>query len=428
MLRTVVRGARPGARVFSRGFSATPETLKAKLLNMPAMSPTMTEGGIVEWKFKEGDSFQAGDVLLEVETDKAQIDVEADDEGVLVKIYKENGSKNVQVGAGIAVLAEPGDDINSIEIPKPDEGSSKPAESSKQEAEPAKEEPAKKEPAKESPKEEQKAKPVKAGSSTKANPNQTLLPSVQNLLHANNISSEDALAKIAATGPNGRLLKGDVLSYLGKVSQEQVDKVLSTIASNQHLDLSNIKIKQPQEETAKADDKGSKDQKAADKKAAAAPEPVVIKQTIGLSDINLLRTTVSSTLSSDLSVSTLVNKASKLAERDVPKLAHAPKSVLNDPVFEDLITPRVRQRAFDATVTIEKAKQSSAAASKDIFDLLTSNKRALSRPSTKASAEPQAVSVSVKVNSKVPNAETKARLYVDRLQYYLTKGTGELIL
>uniref|UniRef100_A0A060T5B7 Dihydrolipoamide dehydrogenase-binding protein of pyruvate dehydrogenase complex n=1 Tax=Blastobotrys adeninivorans TaxID=409370 RepID=A0A060T5B7_BLAAD len=421
MYRTVVRGARPGARVFRRGFSATPENLKAKLLNMPAMSPTMTEGGIVEWKFKEGDSFQAGDVLLEVETDKAQIDVEADDEGILVKIYKENGSKNVQVGAGIAVLAEPGDDINSIEIPKPEDN--KPAEAPKQEPEPAKEAP-KKEP---EPAKEQKATPAKAGSSTKANPNQTLLPSVQNLLHANNISSEDALAKIAATGPNGRLLKGDVLSYLGKVSQEYVDKVLSTIASNQHLDLSNIKIKQPQEETAKAEDKGSKDQKAADKKAAA-PEPVVIKQTIALTEINLLRTTVSSTLSSDLSVSTLVNKASKLAERDVPKLAQARKSVLNDPLFEDLITPRVRQRAFDATVTIEKAKQSSAAASKDIFDLLTSNKRALSRPSTKTSAEPQTVSVSVKVNSKVPNAETKARLYVDRLQYYLTKGTGELIL
>jgi pyruvate dehydrogenase E2 component (dihydrolipoamide acetyltransferase) len=53
---------------------------------MPAMSPTMTEGGIASWKKQEGDSFTAGDVLVEIETDKATIDVEAQDDGVLVKI------------------------------------------------------------------------------------------------------------------------------------------------------------------------------------------------------------------------------------------------------------------------------------------------------------------------------------------------------
>lgn len=53
---------------------------------MPAMSPTMTEGGIASWKKKEGESFSAGDVLVEIETDKATIDVEAQDDGVLAKI------------------------------------------------------------------------------------------------------------------------------------------------------------------------------------------------------------------------------------------------------------------------------------------------------------------------------------------------------
>jgi pyruvate dehydrogenase E2 component (dihydrolipoamide acetyltransferase) len=53
---------------------------------MPAMSPTMTEGGIAQWKMKEGDTFTAGDVLVEIETDKATIDVEAQDDGVLAKI------------------------------------------------------------------------------------------------------------------------------------------------------------------------------------------------------------------------------------------------------------------------------------------------------------------------------------------------------
>jgi pyruvate/2-oxoglutarate dehydrogenase complex dihydrolipoamide acyltransferase (E2) component len=53
---------------------------------MPALSPTMTEGNIASWKVKEGDEFVAGDVLLEVETDKAQMDVEAQDDGVMAKI------------------------------------------------------------------------------------------------------------------------------------------------------------------------------------------------------------------------------------------------------------------------------------------------------------------------------------------------------
>ena len=53
---------------------------------MPAMSPTMTEGGIAGWKKQEGDTFTAGDVLVEIETDKATIDVEAQDDGVMAKI------------------------------------------------------------------------------------------------------------------------------------------------------------------------------------------------------------------------------------------------------------------------------------------------------------------------------------------------------
>ena len=53
---------------------------------MPAMSPTMTEGGIASWKKKEGESFTTGDVLVEIETDKATIDVEAQDDGILGKI------------------------------------------------------------------------------------------------------------------------------------------------------------------------------------------------------------------------------------------------------------------------------------------------------------------------------------------------------
>lgn len=70
-------------------FAAFHPTSRSSALSkfaMPAMSPTMTEGGIASWKKQEGDSFSAGDVLVEIETDKATIDVEAQDDGVLIKI------------------------------------------------------------------------------------------------------------------------------------------------------------------------------------------------------------------------------------------------------------------------------------------------------------------------------------------------------
>lgn len=70
----------------ARTFRSTPSSFAAQNFTMPAMSPTMTEGNIASWKVKEGDSFATGDVLLEIETDKAQMDVEAQDDGVMAKI------------------------------------------------------------------------------------------------------------------------------------------------------------------------------------------------------------------------------------------------------------------------------------------------------------------------------------------------------
>lgn len=72
----------------------------------------MTEGGIAAWKKKEGEAFSAGDVLLEIETDKATIDVEAQDDGILAKIIIPDGAKNISVGLPIAIMAEEGDDLS----------------------------------------------------------------------------------------------------------------------------------------------------------------------------------------------------------------------------------------------------------------------------------------------------------------------------
>ena len=81
---------------------------------MPALSPTMTEGTLAKWIKKEGDVVKAGQVIAEIETDKATMEVEAVDEGVLGKILIAGGTSNVAVNTPIAVLLEDGEDANAI--------------------------------------------------------------------------------------------------------------------------------------------------------------------------------------------------------------------------------------------------------------------------------------------------------------------------
>ncbi|HJS84943.1 MAG TPA: biotin/lipoyl-containing protein, partial [Acetobacteraceae bacterium] len=78
---------------------------------MPALSPTMTEGTLARWLKKEGDEIHSGDVIAEIETDKATMEVEAVDEGVLGKILVSDGTQGVQVNAPIGVLVQPGESV-----------------------------------------------------------------------------------------------------------------------------------------------------------------------------------------------------------------------------------------------------------------------------------------------------------------------------
>ena len=79
-------------------------------LKMPALSPTMEEGTLAKWLVKEGDEVSAGDILAEIETDKATMEFEAVDDGVIAKILVAEGSDNVKVGTAIAMMAGEGDD------------------------------------------------------------------------------------------------------------------------------------------------------------------------------------------------------------------------------------------------------------------------------------------------------------------------------
>lgn len=91
---------------------------------MPALSPTMEEGNLAKWLVKEGDTVTSGDIIAEIETDKATMEVEAVDEGIIAKIAVAEGTQGVKVNEVIAILAEEGEDASSIDT------------SSKKEAEP----------------------------------------------------------------------------------------------------------------------------------------------------------------------------------------------------------------------------------------------------------------------------------------------------
>ncbi len=81
---------------------------------MPALSPTMDKGNLAKWLKKEGDTVKAGDILAEIETDKATMEYEAVDEGVIAKILVPEGTADVAVNAPIAVLAADGEDVKSV--------------------------------------------------------------------------------------------------------------------------------------------------------------------------------------------------------------------------------------------------------------------------------------------------------------------------
>ncbi|GAA6012760.1 hypothetical protein JCM8202_003438 [Rhodotorula sphaerocarpa] len=219
MRSLIAQRARALARTHAvRHFHASPASAALTKFLFPAMSPTMTEGGIASWKVKEGDSFAPGDVLLEIETDKATMDVEAQDEGVLGKILVGDGSKAVQVGSAVAVIGEEGDDFSEEQIQNvikeaPSGESGEPKEESKQEKkeEPKQEEQSEKKEEQAPKKEEPKKGDAKKGGLELSSDRPVILatPMAKRLA----IEQGVPLAQVKGSGPEGRITKEDVEKY-----------------------------------------------------------------------------------------------------------------------------------------------------------------------------------------------------------------------
>src|SRR5262247_3111685 len=103
---------------------------------MPALSPTMTEGNLARWLKKEGDAVKSGDVIAEIETDKATMEVEAVDEGKIGKIVVPEGTEGVKVNAVIAVILQEGETAPAATAAPP-APTPKPAEAPKPAATPS---------------------------------------------------------------------------------------------------------------------------------------------------------------------------------------------------------------------------------------------------------------------------------------------------
>ncbi|GLK80958.1 pyruvate dehydrogenase complex dihydrolipoamide acetyltransferase [Methylopila turkensis] len=174
---------------------------------MPALSPTMEKGNLAKWLVKEGDAVKSGDVIAEIETDKATMEVEAVDEGVIGKIVVPEGSSDVPVNELIAVLLEEGEDAGAIDAaPKPQ---------AKAAPEPAKSEAPKSDPAPrpseaahdEAPKSESKADaPKPAANGHDKGERVFASPLARRLAKEAGID----LKGISGSGPHGRVVKADV--------------------------------------------------------------------------------------------------------------------------------------------------------------------------------------------------------------------------
>lgn len=218
-------------------------------IKMPALSPTMEEGTLAKWLVKPGDEIRSGDIMAEIETDKATMEFEAVDEGTLVSIAVEEGTENVSVGTVIAVLAEEGEDADAAA------------------AAPT---------------------PAPAPAAPPSNDGPAATPTARKLAEASGID----LNTITGTGPNGKITKDDVEAAGGTsapaptlspaaapaaaptASGERIvaSPLAKRIAEQKGIDLSTITGSGPNGRIVKADVEDAKPG-AAPAVAASAPAP-----------------------------------------------------------------------------------------------------------------------------------------------------------
>ncbi|XP_042022223.1 dihydrolipoyllysine-residue acetyltransferase component 2 of pyruvate dehydrogenase complex, mitochondrial-like [Salvia splendens] len=210
-------------------------------IGMPSLSPTMTEGNIARWLKKEGDKVSTGEVLCEVETDKATVEMECMEEGYLAKILRGDGSSGVQVGEIIAITVEGEGDIAKFKDYSPSSDAA-PATPPKEPSAPTppKEAASQVSAAPAEPKVSKPSVPSSSGVRIFAS------PLARKLAEDHNVS----LANIKGTGPDGRIVKADIEDYLASSGKEVSQAPKAATASVASLDYTDIPHSQIRKVTA----------------------------------------------------------------------------------------------------------------------------------------------------------------------------------
>lgn len=179
---------------------------------MPALSPTMTEGNLAKWLKKEGESIAAGEVIAEIETDKATMEFEATDEGVLGRILIPAGSENVKVNQPIAILLEEGEKLEAIAELAPSNGNTVTANLTPQTSE--HKTTARKTLTINNPKATTAGQPMSnlAADQSPADKSQRIFasPLARRVAQHNDVNLQD----VKGTGPHGRIIKADIDDYV----------------------------------------------------------------------------------------------------------------------------------------------------------------------------------------------------------------------
>jgi pyruvate dehydrogenase E2 component (dihydrolipoamide acetyltransferase) len=172
---------------------------------MPALSPTMTEGTLARWLVAEGAAIRAGDIIAEIETDKATMEVEAIEDGILAKILVAEGSANVPVNQPIALLADEGEDLDSLTVPNA--AGEPPAPPQPVPPQPAPADPAPADPSPADPAPPQPAEKPAGPAQPKQTTNRLFASPLARRIAAQN---DLDLSGLTGSGPHGRIIRADI--------------------------------------------------------------------------------------------------------------------------------------------------------------------------------------------------------------------------
>ena len=258
-----------------------------------------------------------------------------------------------------------------------------------------------------------------------------LYPSITQLLHENDLSSSEA-DDIPASGPKGRLLKGDVLAYLGRISSSYCSEQSTRIAKLGHLDLSNVKPAPPKAMEPSQPGEAHA-QKASKPELEFTDTEIVIP--ISLSSVTAVQKRVQETLDITLPLSTFIARATDLANEDLPRSAITKPSA--NELFEDVlglskISTKASRGKYLPQITALLAKplmeRPRPRRQPDIYDILTGKSFIKAPPPGITGGSRTGEPTNVFSVSAARGEEKRARAFLERVKTILQVEPGRLIL